>query len=134
VIVTGTIIEGSDATTVARVVTDEFLPVLPADVISWTLQVFDLFDGSVAYEILDETSPIVMDTISVFAGWRLDSIGGNFRQKVSASSFGSEGGHTYQFVWTIQRVVERDDDGDVTKTEAIKVVSTIGAASVEGAP
>jgi hypothetical protein len=129
VIIYGRILEGQDAVVVDRVVTAEFFPLEQSQVLNWDLNVYDLSSADPStpiYTVTGQTSDILLD-LSVFPGWRLDRVGGNFKQKVAKVSFGSKGNHTYQFTWTIHCTVA-SSIGDVP------VVAIVAVDGVEGSP
>lgn len=105
-IIKSELLEGKDIWTKARVVGDDLIALLQADVDGWSLQVFDrdADDSETAIYTFTMTSPssVVYNTLQLDSSWTRDDIGYNFKHQVDSAAWTQQGGHTYVLEYQLE--------------------------------
>lgn len=104
--------EGKNIWTKARVVGEDNVPLVQADVTSYSLSVFDLNSDTSETAVYTFTatsaSSVVFNSLQLDTSWRKDTVGYNFKHEVAYDAFTQQGGHVYLFEYELDT-----DDGPV---------------------
>lgn len=105
-IIRSELLEGKDIWTKARVVGDDLVPLLQADVSGYSLQVFDRDSDTSETSIYTFTTTsatsVVYNTLQLGPEWTKDDIGYNFKHRVDDAAWAQQGGHTYVLEYQLE--------------------------------
>ena len=95
----GSVWQGSDVKFLERVVNDSGDALTSADVTKWSLRVFERNDDRDGKKLVTDASPTgyVEDSLLTTEGWTKDTVGWNFKYRLSYDDFKAIGGRTYRF-------------------------------------
>ena len=114
-------LEGKNIWTKARVVGEDNVALVQADVTGYSLSVFDLTSDTsetAIYSFSDTSATsVVFNTLQTDSSWRKDSVGYNFKAMVAYTAWTQQGGHTYQLEWNLST-----SDGPVPIIHRVKIL------------
>lgn len=112
IIETEELLEGKNIWTKARVLGEDNVPLLQADVTDYSLQVFDLNSDASETPVYQfsstSASSVVFNTLQLDSSWTKDDVGYNFKHEVAYDAWAQQGGHTYVLEYELET-----DDGPV---------------------
>lgn len=122
IIETKELLEGKNIWTKARVLGEDNIPLLQADVTGYSLQVFDTdvstSETAVYSFSTTSASSVIFNTLQLDSSWRKDTIGYNFKHEVAYDAWVQQGGHTYVLEYELTT-----DDGPVPVIHRVTIKS-----------